>query len=28
QFFEDKAHKKKMGKPWTSTPAKVDLPNS
>ncbi|MEC2297146.1 hypothetical protein, partial [Bacillus subtilis] len=20
--------KKKMGKPWTSTPAKVDLPNS
>ncbi|MCR4362903.1 hypothetical protein NUG13_18040, partial [Bacillus subtilis] len=21
-------HKKKMGKPWTSTPAKVDLPNS
>ncbi|MEK4268962.1 MULTISPECIES: hypothetical protein [Bacillus] len=28
QFFQDKAHKKKMGKPWTSSPAHIDLPNS
>ncbi|AME07795.1 hypothetical protein NNG64_14140 [Bacillus siamensis] len=28
QFFEDKAHKKPMGKPWTSSPTKIDLPNS
>lgn len=28
RFYKDSAHKKAIGKPWTSSPQKIDLPNS
>lgn|GEM_PF-3372022 len=28
RMYKDKAHKKPTGKPWTSNPQKIDLPNS